>query len=96
MSNGLILAIDQGTTNTKALAVDGNCRVVAEASAPMSVDYPRSGWAEQSATGIWDSVARVIADVVATTRQLPSTARALVLVVPWSIARIRPLLICAR
>jgi glycerol kinase len=67
MSNGLILAIDQGTTNTKALAVDGNCRVVAEASAPMSVDYPRPGWAEQSATGIWDSVARVIADVVATT-----------------------------
>ena len=67
MSNGLILAIDQGTTNTKALAVDIKGRIVAEASAPMSVDYPKPGWAEQSATGIWQSVARVIADVAAKT-----------------------------
>lgn len=67
MTNGLILAIDQGTTNTKALAVDGSGRVVAEASSPMTVDYPKPGWAEQSATGIWDSVKRVIADVVAKT-----------------------------
>lgn len=67
MSNGLILAIDQGTTNTKALAVDGIGRVVAEASAPMSLDYPKPGWTEQSATGIWDSVARVIGEVVAKT-----------------------------
>ena len=54
MSSGLILAIDQGTTNTKALAVDAVGRVVAEAAAPMSVDYPKPGWAEQSATGIWE------------------------------------------
>ena len=67
MSSGLILAIDQGTTNTKALAVDAAGRVVAEASAPMSVDYPKPGWAEQSATGIWESVTRVIAGVVAKT-----------------------------
>ena len=43
MSNGLILAIDQGTTNTKALAVDASGRIVAEASAPMSIDYPKPG-----------------------------------------------------
>jgi glycerol kinase len=63
MSNGLILAIDQGTTNTKALAVDTDGRVVAEASAPMTVDYPQPGWAEQSATGIWDSVVSVMTEV---------------------------------
>ena len=63
MSNGLILAIDQGTTNTKALAVDGNGRVVAEASAPMTVDYPQPGWAEQSAAGIWGSVVSVMTEV---------------------------------
>lgn len=67
MSNGLILAIDQGTTNTKALAVDAGGRIVAEASAGMRVDYPQPGWAEQSATGIWESVRHVIAQVVATT-----------------------------
>ena len=63
MSNGLILAIDQGTTNTKALAVDANGRVMAAASVPMQVSYPHPGWAEQSATDIWGSVQRVIAEV---------------------------------
>lgn len=67
MNSGLILAIDQGTTNTKALAVDAAGRVVAHASAPMKVDYPRPGWAEQSAADIWRSVQQVIADVVAET-----------------------------
>ena len=67
MSSGLILAIDQGTTNTKALVMDAEGLVVAEASMPMVVDYPAPGWAEQSATEIWRSVQRVIADVVAKT-----------------------------
>jgi glycerol kinase len=66
MSDGLILAIDQGTTNTKALAIDATGHVVATASAPMPVDYPRPGWAEQSADDIWQSVRQVIADIVAT------------------------------
>lgn len=65
MSNGLILAIDQGTTNTKAIAVDGGGEVVASASLPMSVAYPRPGWAEQSAMAIWESVRTVIAEIAA-------------------------------
>ena len=67
MSNGLILAIDQGTTNTKALAFDAEGRVVASASVPMAVNYPQPGWAEQSAIDIWNSVRAVIAEVVAAT-----------------------------
>ncbi|WP_423066860.1 FGGY family carbohydrate kinase [Devosia sp. CN2-171] len=67
MSNGLILAIDQGTTNTKALAFDAGGRVVVSASVPMAVSYPQPGWAEQSATDIWQSVSAVIAKVVAST-----------------------------
>jgi glycerol kinase len=67
MSNGLILAIDQGTTNTKALAIDGDGRVVASASVPMAVDYPQPGWAEQSPVAIWQSAQQAIAEVVAST-----------------------------
>jgi glycerol kinase len=63
MSNGLILAIDQGTTNTKALAVEAAGHVMAEASAPMQVSYPHPGWAEQSADDIWSSVQQVVAEV---------------------------------
>lgn len=65
MSSSLILAIDQGTTNTKALIVDGGGMILAAASVPMRVNYPQPGWAEQSASAIWDAVKHVIADVVA-------------------------------
>ena len=64
MTDGLVLAIDQGTTNTKALAVDAYGRIVAQASTPMQVAYPRPGWAEQSADDIWTGVRQVIDEVV--------------------------------
>ncbi len=57
----LLLAIDQGTTNTKGLLIDGGGQVVARASSPLTTQYPRPGWAEQSADDIWASVRQVIA-----------------------------------
>ncbi len=65
MSDGLVLAIDQGTTNTKALAVAADGRIVATASRPMTVRYPQPGWAEQSAEDIWQSVLAVATEVMA-------------------------------
>jgi glycerol kinase len=59
----LILAIDQGTTNTKALLVDGAGQVIARAAAPLTTQYPHPGWAEQSADDIWTSVQDVIAQL---------------------------------
>jgi glycerol kinase len=61
----LILAIDQGTTNTKAVLVDASGKVVAKASAPLTSHYPRPGWAEQSADALWKSVQSVISEIVA-------------------------------
>jgi glycerol kinase len=63
---GPILAIDQGTTNTKALLVAPSGEILAQASRPTGVSYPRPGWAEQSARDIWASVVAVIAEVAAT------------------------------
>ncbi len=60
-----VLAIDQGTTNTKALMIDDRARILARASAPLTTSYPHPGWAEQSAADIWASVQQVIARVVA-------------------------------
>ena len=54
--SGPILAIDQGTTNTKALLVDGGGRLVRRASRPVDLAYPRAGWVEQDADAIWRSV----------------------------------------
>ena len=56
-----VLAIDQGTTNTKAVLVDAGGQVIARASAPLTTHYPHPGWAEQSASAIWASVQQVIA-----------------------------------
>lgn len=58
-----ILAIDQGTTNTKAVLVDETGTILARASAPLTTHYPHPGWAEQSATALWASVQQVIADL---------------------------------
>jgi glycerol kinase len=65
VSPGAILAIDQGTTNTKALLVAADGRILAQASRPTQVSYPRPGWAEQSARDIWSSVVGVIDEIVA-------------------------------
>jgi glycerol kinase len=60
----VLLAIDQGTTNTKAVLIDASGAFVARAAAPMTSTYPRPGWAEQSAADIWASVQAAIAEVV--------------------------------
>ena len=48
-----ILAIDQGTTNTKALVIDPTGRMVARGSQPTAISYPQPGWVEQDALEIW-------------------------------------------
>ncbi|MDJ0685850.1 MAG: FGGY-family carbohydrate kinase [Alphaproteobacteria bacterium] len=57
-----VLAIDQGTTNTKALVFDGLGQIVRQASASCRTDYPQPGWAEQSAQEIWTTTQQVIAE----------------------------------
>ncbi|MBI1169987.1 glycerol kinase [bacterium] len=59
-----VLALDQGTTNTKALLVAEDGRILARAASPLTTQYPRPGWAEQSAGAIWASVQEVIAAIV--------------------------------
>ncbi|MBC2664196.1 glycerol kinase [Novosphingobium flavum] len=63
MSEPLILAIDQGTTNTKALLVapDGSVRLAR--SQPMGIAYPQPGWVEQSALEIRDVVQSLVVDL---------------------------------
>ena len=58
----VVVSIDQGTTNTKAVLVDRAGRVVAVGSAPVGVTSPAPGWVEQSADVIWASVLAAVAD----------------------------------
>ncbi|WP_105969104.1 FGGY-family carbohydrate kinase [Streptomyces geranii] len=65
MNQPLLLAVDQGTSATKALLVDASGAVVASASAQLAIDHPRPGWAQQSAEDIWDSVLEAVAKCLA-------------------------------
>jgi glycerol kinase len=76
MSNGRILAIDQGTTNTKVLLLDAEGAIVARASRPVGVNYPQPGWVEQDSQAIWSSVEGAIDDCLeaASSRSLDAVA----------------------
>ena len=61
---GLILALDQGTTNTKALLLGAEGQPVFRASAGISLITPQPGFVEQDLRAIWKSVLQVIAQCV--------------------------------
>ena len=60
MTHPCVLAIDQGTTNTKALLLDGRGGVVARASRRMNVSFPAPGWVEQDAEELWTAAVETV------------------------------------
>jgi glycerol kinase len=58
-----ILAIDQGTTNTKAILVDPSTSEVATSgSRPVGISFPAPGWVEQDAEDLWQSTLGAVGD----------------------------------
>lgn len=57
-----ILAIDQGTTNSKAVLVSTEGEILARGSAPVGISHPQPGWVEQDPSRIWRSVREAIAE----------------------------------
>src|SRR3954467_3916066 len=55
-SSDLILAVDQGSSATKALLVSDDGNVVATATTAVSSTFPHPGWVEQEPLEIWLSV----------------------------------------
>lgn len=89
-----ILAVDQGTTSTKAVLVSASGETIASASAPVTRTFPRPGWVEQDPIELWESVGAAIAQLprsesacIAVTNQRES-------VVVWDRKSGRPLAPC--
>ncbi|WP_085028613.1 FGGY family carbohydrate kinase [Ensifer aridi] len=55
-----ILAIDQGTTNSKAVLVSTAGEILSRGSSPVGIEHPQPGWVEQSPSRIWESVREAI------------------------------------
>ena len=51
----LLLALDQGTSSSRAALFDPRGNPVASASAPLAISYPADGWVEQNPRDIWES-----------------------------------------
>jgi glycerol kinase len=76
MGEPLILALDQGTTSTRAILFAADGRALAEAGSPLDQHYPQDGWVEHDAEEIFaesvkamravlDKSGRAVADVAA-------------------------------
>lgn len=60
-----VLAVDQGTSATKAVLVDSSGAIVASGSASLAQSHPRPGWAEQDPDALWTSVQSAVAACLA-------------------------------
>jgi len=74
---GFILAIDQGTTSSRALVLDDGYNVLATAQREFRQIYPASGWVEHDPEDIWNSVVETGREAIAAAGVAPSDIAAI-------------------
>lgn len=65
MDDAALLAIDQGTTSSRAIVFDGNGRPVASAQREFTQYYPRPAWVEHDPEEIWSTTVAVCREAMA-------------------------------
>jgi glycerol kinase len=51
--SALVLAIDQGTTSTRAIVFDGDYEILGTGQLEVQQHYPRPGWVEHDPEELW-------------------------------------------
>ncbi len=64
MTEKYIMALDQGTTSTRAILFDKRGKIFHTAQQEFTQYFPKSGWVEHNADEIWSSILAVIAGVL--------------------------------
>ncbi|MCT4780473.1 MULTISPECIES: glycerol kinase GlpK [Exiguobacterium] len=72
MENKYILALDQGTTSSRAIIFDHDGHIVNSAQREFKQYFPQPGWVEHDANEIWGSILAVMADALGTADIKPS------------------------
>ena len=62
---GYVLAIDQGTTSTRAIVFNGEMKVAGVGQKEFGQIYPQSGWVEHDPEEIWESVVWTVRTAIA-------------------------------
>ncbi|MFC0298130.1 glycerol kinase GlpK [Geobacillus jurassicus] len=75
--NQYILAIDQGTTSSRAILFNQKGEVVHMAQKEFTQYFPQPGWVEHNANEIWGSVLAVIASVLSEAEVKPEQVAAI-------------------
>ena len=65
MSKHYVLALDQGTTSSRAIIFDKSSQIVSSAQKDFTQIYPKPGWVEHNADEIWATQIGVAAEAVA-------------------------------
>ncbi|MDO5534210.1 MAG: glycerol kinase GlpK [Propionibacteriaceae bacterium] len=65
MAADYVLAIDQGTTSSRAIVFDHAGRAVATGQKEHAQSFPRAGWVEHDPVEIWDNIVAVVAEALA-------------------------------
>ena len=60
-----ILALDQGTTSSRAIIFDREQNIIANAQKEFKQIYPKEGWVEHDPMDIWSSQSAVLTEVIA-------------------------------
>ena len=64
MSEGYILALDQGTTSSRAIIFDKEGAIISTAQKEFKQIYPQSGWVEHNGNTIWSSQSSVLTEAL--------------------------------
>ena len=97
MAEPLILALDQGTTGSTAVAVGTDGVVRGKGYREIRQHYPRPGWVEHDPAEIWESVKAAAADALKAAEAGPREVAAIGItnqretLVLWDRATLRPL-----
>jgi len=59
-----VLAIDQGTTSSRAILFDDRGYIVTIKQMEISLSFPKNDWVEQNALEIWESVYQTVKEVI--------------------------------
>lgn len=65
MTDKYILAIDQGTTSSRAIIFNHEGQIVAVGQKEHEQIFPRAGWVEHNAIEVWDNVREVVGEALA-------------------------------
>lgn len=72
MTSSYIMAIDQGTTSSRAIIFDHTYTPIATAQQEFTQYFPQSGWVEHAAEEIWDSVVTTCRAAIEKAKVTPS------------------------